>query len=326
MSFIEEIKKRAKDTNKTIVLPEYNDKRIIEAASICLKEDICKIVIIGNDNCKNKGFNIDKAKIINPRKEVELTNTLAKNLYKLRKDKGMTYDMARKLLIEDYNYFACMYVKMGFADGVVSGACHSSADTLRPALQIIKTKRGVNKVSAFFMMMVPDCEYGLDGTFLFADSGLIQDPDPKDMVDIAKSSSESFELLTKKKAKVAFISHSTHGSAKHELVDKVVTASALFHKKCPDVLSDGELQIDAAIVPEVAKMKCPDSPLKGKANCLIFPNLDSGNSAYKLVQRLAKADAYGPITQGMHKPVNDLSRGCSANDIVGVIAITCIQA
>ena len=238
MSFIEEIKKRAKDTNKTIVLPEYNDKRIIEAASICLKEDICKIVIIGNDSCKNKGFNIDKAKIINPRKEVELTNTLAKNLYKLRKDKGMTYDMARKLLIEDYNYFACMYVKIGFADGVVSGACHSSADTLRPALQIIKTKRGVNKVSAFFMMMVPDCEYGLDGTFLFADSGLIQDPDPKDMVDIAKSSSESFELLTKKKAKVAFISHSTHGSAKHELVDKVVTASALFHKKCPDVLSD----------------------------------------------------------------------------------------
>ena len=244
----------------------------------------------------------------------------------LRKSKGLTYEEAKQQALSDYMYYACLMVKAGDADGVVSGACHSTANTLRPSLQIIKTKPGVKLVSAFFVMVVPNCEYGDNGTFIFADSGLEQNPDPERLAAIAASSAESFELLCQKEAIVAMLSHSTKGSAKHADVDKVVEATAICKANNPSIKVDGELQLDAAIVPSVGSSKAPDSEVAGKANVLVFPDLDAGNIGYKLVQRLAKAEAYGPVTQGIAKPINDLSRGCSADDIVGVVAITCVQA
>ena len=328
MSFIETIKERAKKDIKTIVLPESMDSRVMEAASKILEEDIAKIIIIGTEEEiaeSSKGFDISKATIINPYTS-ELTEDLVLKLVELRKNKGMTYDDAKKLLLEDYMYYACMLVKDGKADGCVSGACHSTSNTLRPALQIIKTKPSVELVSAFFLMVVPDCEYGANGTFVFADSGLEQNPDPIKLAAIAGSSAESFKLLVEEEPKVAFLSHSTMGSAKHADVDKVVEAVSIAKEKYPQYKMDGELQLDAAIVPSVASSKAPNSEVAGQANVLVFPDLDAGNIGYKLVQRLAKAEAYGPVCQGIAAPVNDLSRGCSADDIVGVVAITAVQA
>lgn len=325
---IENIKKRAKENKKTIVLPETMDRRVLEATDKILKEDIADIILIGNKKDieeKAKDLDISGAKIIEPI-DNELTTQLAEKLYEIRKEKGMTKDKAKQLLLSDYMYYACMLVYEGKADGAVSGACHSTSNTLRPVLQILKTAPGVSLVSAFFLMVVPDCEYGAKGAFLFADSGLEQDPDPNKLATIAGTSAESFELLLQKKSKVAMLSHSTKGSAKHPLVDKVVEATKIAKEKYPEYLIDGELQLDAAIVPSVAKEKVEESEVAGKANVLIFPNLDAGNIGYKLVQRLAKAEAYGPITQGIAKPVNDLSRGCSSDDIVGVVAITAVQA
>ena len=238
----------------------------------------------------------------------------------------MTYEEAKKLLLEDYMYYACMLVKTGRADGVVSGACHSTSNTLRPALQIIKTKPGVMLVSAFFLMVVPDCEYGENGTFIFGDSGLEQNPTPEKLAAIAASSADSFKLLVEAEPRVAMLSHSTMGSAKHADVDKVVEGVRIAKEMYPQYKIDGEMQLDAAIIPEIAASKAPESKVAGHANVLIFPDLDAGNIGYKLVQRLAKAEAYGPICQGIAAPVNDLSRGCSADDIVGVVAITAVQA
>ena len=237
----------------------------------------------------------------------------------------MTPEAAKELLLKDYLYYGVMMVKMGDADGMVSGACHSTADTLRPCLQILKTKPGTKLVSAFFLMVVPDCEYGANGTFVFADSGLVQNPTSDELASIANSSAESFELLVGEEAKVALLSHSTKGSAKHADVTKVTDALALAKEQFPNLNVDGEFQLDAAIVPSVGASKAPGSPIAGKANVLVFPDLDAGNIGYKLTQRLAKAEAYGPVTQGIAKPVNDLSRGCSADDIVGVVAITSVQ-
>ena len=328
MSFIETIKERAKKDIKTIVLPESMDSRVMEAASKILEEGIANVIIIGTDeeiNESAKGLDISKATIINPYTS-ELTEDLILKLVELRKSKGLTYEEAKKLLLEDYMYYACMLVKDGKADGCVSGACHSTSNTLRPALQIIKTKPGVELVSAFFLMVVPDCEYGSNGTFVFADSGLEQNPDSIKLAAIAASSAESFQLLVEEEPKVAFLSHSTMGSAKHADVDKVVEAVRIAKEKYPNYKMDGELQLDAAIIPSVAASKAPNSEVAGKANVLVFPDLDAGNIGYKLVQRLAKAEAYGPVCQGIAAPVNDLSRGCSADDIVGVVAITAVQA
>ena len=219
-----------------------------------------------------------------------------------------------------------MLVKEGKADGAVSGACHSTSNTLRPALQILKTKPGVKLVSAFFLMVVPNCQYGANGTFLFADSGLEQNPTPEKLSAIAGTSAESFALLVEEEPIVAMLSHSTKGSASHTDVDKVIEATRLAKEQYPNYKIDGELQLDAAIVPSVAESKAKGSNVAGKANVLIFPDLDAGNIGYKLVERLAKAEAYGPICQGISKPVNDLSRGCTAEDIVGVVAITSVQA
>lgn len=328
MSFIESIKERAKQNKKRIVLPETMDRRVLEAAEKIIREDIADIILIGKEEEiaeNSKGLDISGAKIINPFTS-DLTEELTLEFVEIRKNKGLTYDEAKKMLLEDYAYFACMLVKTGRADGVVSGACHSTANTLRPALQIIKTKPGTMLVSAFFLMVVPDCVYGNNGVFVFADSGLVQNPNPEELAAIAKSSAESFELLVGSEPSVAMLSHSTKGSASHPDVDKVVSAVKIAKERYPQYKIDGELQLDAAIVPEVAATKAPDSNVAGHANVLIFPDLDAGNIGYKLVQRLAKAEAYGPVTQGIAAPVNDLSRGCNVDDIVGVVAITAVQA
>ncbi len=328
MSFIESIKERAKQNKKRIVLPETMDRRVLEAAEKIIREDIADIILIGKEEEiaeNSKGLDISGAKIINPFTS-DLTEELTLEFVEIRKNKGLTYDEAKKLLLEDYAYFACMLVKTGRADGVVSGACHSTANTLRPALQIIKTKPGTMLVSAFFLMVVPDCVYGNNGVFVFADSGLVQNPNSEELAAIAKSSAESFELLVGSEPSVAMLSHSTKGSASHPDVYKVVNAVKIAKERYPQYKIDGELQLDAAIVPEVAATKAPDSNVAGHANVLIFPDLDAGNIGYKLVQRLAKAEAYGPVTQGIAAPVNDLSRGCNVDDIVGVVAITAVQA
>ena len=326
--FLDSIKERARSDKKTIVLPESMDRRTWEAAETVLKEDIANIVIIGTPEEvaeNSKGLDISKATIIDPF-NYEKTEEYLNLFVELRKSKGVTYEQAKEIVLGDYMYYACLMVKAGDADGVVSGACHSTANTLRPSLQIIKTKPGVKLVSAFFLMVVPDCQYGANGTFVFADSGLVQNPNAEELAAIAASSAESFELLVQEPAYVAMLSHSTKGSAAHADVDKVVEATKICKETFPNVNVDGELQLDAAIVPSVGESKAPGSPVAGRANVLVYPDLDAGNIGYKLVQRLAKAEAYGPVTQGIAMPINDLSRGCSADDIVGVVAITAVQA
>ena len=331
MNFIENIKNRAKQEIKTIVLPEAEDLRTLKATQIALKEKYANIVLVGNEEiikqkAQENNVNIEGATIINPQTS-ENYEKYAQLLYELRKNKGMTIEQAKELVLNPV-YFGMLMVKdeETKADGLVSGAAHSTADTLRPALQILKTAPDTKLVSAFFVMVVPDCEYGENGTFIFGDAGLNENPNPDQLSEIAISSSKSFEQLVQKEPKVAMLSYSSHGSAHSELTEKVIEATNLLKEKEPNLIADGELQLDAAIIPEVAASKAPTSPLKGEANVLIFPNLDAGNIGYKLVQRLGKAEAYGPLCQGIAKPVNDLSRGCSAEDIAGVIAITAVQA
>ena len=329
MSFINDIKRRAKQDIKTIILPESNDLRVIKATEQVLKERYSDIILIGNKEeikkiAQENNIDISKAKIVDPLKSDKFSE-YAEKFYELRKAKGMTLDKAKEIM-KDNVYFGMMMVKQGDGDGLVSGACHSTADTLRPALQILKTKPGTKLVSAFFFMVVPNCEYGENGAFVFGDCGLNEYPDPEALSEIAISSSKSFKQLVGKEPKVAMLSYSSYGSAHSPLTDKVVEATKLLKEKMPDLIADGELQLDAAIIPEIAASKAPGSPLKGEANTLIFPDLDAGNIGYKLVQRFAKAEAYGPLCQGIARPVNDLSRGCSAEDIAGVVAITAIQA
>ena len=329
MTFIEKIKEKAKQEIKTIVLPEGNDIRTLKAASMVLNDNYANLIILGKesqikDMAKENNLDISKAKIINP---IESDNykTYVHDFYELRKAKGMTLEKAEEMM-KDETYFGMMMVKESDADGLVSGACHSTSDTLRPALQILKTAPGTKLVSAFFVMVVPNCEHGENGTFVFSDCGLNEYPDSEALSEIAISSAKSFEQLVGTQPKIAMLSYSTYGSAHSPLTDKVVEATKLLKQKEPNLICDGELQLDAAIIPEIAASKAPGSPVAGKANTLIFPDLDAGNIGYKLVQRLAHAEAYGPLCQGIAKPVNDLSRGCSAEDIAGVIAITAVQA
>ena len=329
MDFIESIKERARKNIKTIVLPESSDLRVIKAAEIVVKENYAKIILIGDENSIKKmatdnNIDLSGVKFINP-KTFELKEEYSQKLYELRQAKGMTLEQASKLM-EDEVYLGVMMVKEGLADGLVSGAIHSTSDTLRPALQILKTAPGTKLVSAFFVMVVPDCKYGENGVFVFGDCGLNQNPTAEELSEIAKSSAESFEKLVGKKSKIAMLSYSTYGSAKSDLTQKVIEATRLTKEKYPELSVDGELQLDAAIVPSVGKSKAPGSNVAGTANTLIFPDLNAGNIGYKLTQRLAKAEAYGPLCQGIAKPVNDLSRGCSAEDVAGVIAITAVQA
>ena len=329
MSFVQDIVSRAKQEIKTIILPEATDIRTLKATDIILKEEFCKIILIGNKEeilnlAKENNLDISKAEIVEPNKS-ENYEKYANDFYELRKHKGMTIEKAKELMFDPV-FFGMMMVKQGKADGLVSGAAHSTADTLRPALQILKTAPGTKLVSTFAVMVVPNCEFGEDGVFLFSDCGLNRNPNSEELSEIAISTSKSFRQIIGKEPKVAMLSYSTMGSAKAEEVDKVRIATELAKEKSPELLIDGEMQFDAAIVPNVAKLKAPKSNIAGKANTLIFPDLQAGNIGYKLVERLAKAEAYGPICQGMAKPVNDLSRGCKAEDIVGVVAITCVQA
>lgn len=328
MNFIEEIKKKAKLDLKTICLPEAEDIRVLKAANKVQTEGFAKIILIGNKEntikiAKSNNIDISNIELIDPESSNKFKE-YSKTFYELRKNKGMTEENANEI-IKNPVYFGMMMVKLGDADGLVSGAAHSTADTLRPALQILKTAPGTKLVSAFFLMNVPNCEYGEDGIFVFADSGLNENPDSDKLAEIAASSAKSFEHLIGKEAKVGMLSYSTYGSAKSELIEKVIEATKLLKERYPEIKADGELQLDAAIIPEIAASKAPGSSVAGSCNTLVFPNLDAGNIGYKLVQRLAKAEAYGPLCQGIAKPVNDLSRGCSVDDIVGVVAITAVQ-
>lgn len=327
MSFIDTLFEKARSEKKTIVLPESYDPRVLEATSKILKMGIADVILVGDpDEIKAKAgeHDISGARIVNPR-NFERMDEYAHTFYELRKKKGITEQQAREMMY-DVSYFGVMMVKMGDADGMVSGAVHSSADTLRPSLQILKTAPGTKLVSSFFLMVVPNCKYGDDGVFVFSDCGLVENPNAEELSEIAISAAETFKLLTDHEPRVAMLSYSTKGSAKNELVDKVADATRRAKEKAPDLMLDGELQLDAAIVRSVGESKAPGSTVAGYANTLIFPNLDAGNIGYKLVQRLGKAEAYGPVTQGIAKPVNDLSRGCNADDIVGVTAITVVQA
>ena len=326
-TFIDGLKAKAKADLKTIVLAEGEELRTIQAASIVKAEGYANTVLLGNPDKINKiadeeNIDIDGIKIIDPSFGNE---EFAELFAELRKKKGVTIEQARET-VNDPLYYGVMMVKTGQVDGMVAGAINSSANVIRPSLQILKTAPDTKIVSAFFIMNVPDCEYGENGTFVFGDSGLNQDPTADELSEIAISSAASFKTLVGTEPKVAMLSYSTYGSAKHDLVTKVQEATKLAKEKAPELALDGELQLDAAIVESVGKQKAPESDVAGSANVLIFPDLNAGNIGYKLVQRLAKAEAYGPILQGIAAPVNDLSRGCTAEDIAGVVAITCVQA
>ena len=327
--FLETIAERARQDKKKIVLAEGSDIRTIRAAAMVLEQGISDIVILGDEAeikkmAASENLDISAAEIINP---LTASNTaeFADMFYEMRKAKGVTPEAAAETL-KNVLYYGVMMVKNGLADGMVAGAVNSTPNVLRPCLQILKTAPGTKLVSAFFVMVVPDCEYGENGTFIYSDAGLNEDPDADALSEIAISSAKSFETLVQAEPKIAMLSYSTYGSAKSPLVDKVQLATKLAKEKAPQLHIDGELQLDAAIVPAIGQSKAPGSKIAGNANVLIFPDLNAGNIGYKLTQRLAKAEAYGPITQGIAKPVNDLSRGCSAEDIVGVVAITCVQA
>jgi len=325
--FIDSIIKKASQDLKTIVLPESTDVRVLKATEKLTQENIAKIILVGNEeqikNIANENnINIDAAQIIDPAL-YEDKDKMAKKLYELRKLKGMTMDKASRLVLDEI-HFGIMLLKLDRADGLVCGATHSTADTLRPALQILKTKENVKLVSGFFIMDVPNCEYG--DIYVFGDCGINPNPNSDELAEIALASAASYQQLVGGTPKVGMLSYSTYGSAKSESTKKVADATTLAKLKNPKLMIDGELQLDAAIVPEVADMKAPGSKIAGICNTLIFPNLDAGNIGYKLVQRMCNAKAYGPLCQGIAKPVNDLSRGCDADDIVGVVAITAVQA
>ena len=324
-SFLDTMIARAKSDKKTIVLPEGDDPRTLEAAERILADGVADLIILGDAAAiQASGRDLDGAQVIDVATS-PLRGKLAEQLHAIRQHKGMTPEEAQSKM-DDVLYFGVMMVKTGRADGMVAGACHATGDVLRPCLQILKTAPGVKLVSSFFVMVVPNCDYGQNGTFIFSDCGLEVQPDSERLAHIAVNSAKSWRSLMGTEPCVALMSHSTYGSAKNDDAGKVVEAARIAKELAPDVALDGELQADAAIVPSVGSSKAPDSPVAGKANVLVFPDLDAGNIGYKLVQRLAKAEAYGPITQGLAAPVNDLSRGCSADDIVGVIAITCVQA
>ena len=326
-TFIDGLKSKAKSDLKTIVLAEGEELRTIKAASMVKAEGYAKTILLGNADkinaiANDEGIDIAGTEIIDPSCGNE---EFAELFAELRKKKGVTLEQARET-VKDPLYYGVMMVKTGQVDGMVAGAVNSSANVIRPSLQILKTAPNTKIVSAFFIMNVPDCEYGENGTFVFGDSGLNQDPTADELAEIAISSAASFKQLVGAEPKVAMLSYSTYGSAKHDLVTKVQEATKLAKEKAPELALDGELQLDAAIVESVGKQKAPDSDVAGSANVLIFPDLNAGNIGYKLVQRLAKAEAYGPILQGVAAPVNDLSRGCTAEDIAGGVAITAVQA
>ncbi len=329
MDLMEKIWQSAKDNVKTIVLPEGEEERTISATKAIRENGLAKLVLVGNEEnirrkADNLGVDLEGIKIIDPNTSSD-TQRYAEAFYELRKNKGMTIEKAL-IIVKDPIYFGTMMLKLGEVDGLVSGAVHTTGDLLRPGLQIVKTTPGVSVVSSFFIMLVPNCEFGEDGLLVFADCAVNPNPTAEELASIAIATAETAKNLCKIDPKVAMLSFSSMGSADHELVEKVRKATALAKEMRPDLAIDGELQLDAAIVQKVASQKAPKSKVAGSANVLIFPDLQAGNIGYKLVQRFAKAEAIGPVCQGFAKPINDLSRGCSAEDIVNVVAITAVQA
>ncbi len=330
MNLLDQIKEKAKAKKKKIVLPEGTEERTLRAVPILVKEKIADPILLG-DPVKVKGLadslgvDLSGAEIINPA-QAPFFKDFVQEFYEMRKDKGMTPEKAEALMTDPL-YFASMMVKTGKADGEVAGAENTTGDVLRPALQIIKTAPGISSVSGAFIMIVPDCEFGDNGIFVFADCAVTPNPTAEQMAEFAAASvSTAVNLCGIKEPKIGMLSFSTKGSASHELVDKVVKATEIAKSRFPELQVDGEFQADAAIVPKVGASKAPGSPIAGYCNILIFPDLQAGNIGYKLVQRLAKAEAIGPILQGIAKPVNDLSRGCSVDDIVNVVAMTAVRA
>jgi phosphate acetyltransferase len=329
MNLLEIFKDKARQNPQRIVLPEGDEPRTVKAASILTQEKLAHVTLIGNREkieavAKEQSADVSAVPSVDPETAKEF-GAYVDAYYELRKAKGITPDDARRIM-RDTVFYGTMMVHKGHADGLVSGAQHSTADTIRPALQFIKTRPGISIVSSSFVMIVPNCEYGDQGMFIFADCAVMPNPTDRELAEIAIASAETGRVLCGMDPRVAMLSFSTCGSAKHELIDKITRAVAIAREKSPGLKIDGELQADAAIIPKVGKSKAPGSAIAGQANVLVFPDLQAGNIAYKLVERLAKAQAVGPILQGLNKPVNDLSRGCSVEDIVHVVTITSIQA
>lgn len=329
MALMDTLKKKAMQDKKRILLPEGDEPRTVQAAALIAKQQIADAILIGDEEkikkvAAEKNADLSGVTIINPETSPNLQK-YADQFYEMRKAKGVTQEQALATC-KDTIYFAVMMIKNGDADGLVSGAVHSTGDTLRPALQVIKTAPGISIVSSCFIMEIPNAEYGDNGVMVFADCAININPTADELAAIAAASAETAKCIAGIEPRIAMLSFSTKGSAKHELVDKVVAATAKLKEIAPDLMVDGELQADAALVESVGQLKSPGSPVAGKANTLIFPDLQAGNIGYKLVQRLAGAEAIGPICQGMAAPVNDLSRGCSVEDIVSVVAITAVQA
>ncbi|MBU4511325.1 phosphate acetyltransferase [bacterium] len=324
------IREKAKKNPKIIVLPEGEEPWMIKAAKTIINEGFASLILLGREeSIKSKARELglelpNEIKIINPKDSKKLKE-YAESYYQLRKNKGVSSDEAYQLL-ENPLYFGALMVYHDDADGLVAGSINATGDVFRPALQTIKTAPGINIVSSSFVMVVPDCPYGEKGIIVFADCALNPEPNAEQLADVAIASAATGKALVGFEPRVAMLSFSTKGSGKHPLIDKVIEATKIAKEKRPELLIDGELQADAALIPSIGERKAPNSKIAGKANVLIFPDLNSGNIAYKLIERLAKAEAIGPISQGMRKPVNDLSRGCSAEDIVNVVAITVLQA
>lgn len=329
MELMKKLWNAAKADKRRIVLPEGEEERTILAAEKIHQLELAYPILVGDDDkiqskAKELGVNLDGIEIVNPEKSERLGEYI-KEFYELRKNKGMTMEKADRI-VRDPLYFGTMMVKLDDADGMVSGAVHTTGDLLRPGLQIIKTKPGVSVVSSFFIMMVPGSKYGEEGLLLFSDCAVNPNPTYEQLAQIAIATADTAKTLCGIEPRVAMLSFSTMGSADHETVDKVRKATELAKQLRPDLLIDGEMQLDAAIVEKVASQKAPSSKVAGRANVLIFPDLQSGNIGYKLVQRFANADAIGPMCQGFAKPINDLSRGCSDDDIVKVVVLTAVQA
>ena len=328
-SVMETIYSKAIAANKRITLPEADDVRTVKAAQKIVEQKLAQVILINSEEkimaaAEQAGADVSGCRIVDPATS-PLRAEYAKVFYELRKSKGVTEQQAYEI-VGDPLYFGCMMVHQDEADGQVSGATHSTADTVRPALQILKTAPDCKIASSFFVMIVPDCEYGENGVFIYADSGLVINPNAEELAEIAIQSAMTMQHLLGYEPRVAMLCFSTKGSAKDPIADKVIEATRIAKERRPDILLDGELQGDAALVDWIGAKKCPGSPVAGKANVLIFPDLNAGNICYKLTERLAKADAYGPVLQGLRKPVNDLSRGCDVSDIVNVAAITAVQA